>query len=143
MWTILASHSACSRFSFSNLSCSLPPAPVASTSLSPDATLPIFLQSHPFVVMPWSEEEQSSLDFLIEPHRGLTRELLFQSEIDLKSGKGVLPRLVLFSGPHEISAPVGEYEIVPMVASGFGIVAYLSYLSQLLCRYKARKSLTR
>lgn len=57
-----------------------------------------FLQSHPFVVTSWSDGNQKSLDLFIEPRRGLTRELL--------SHAGTADsRLVLFGGPHGISAP--------------------------------------
>jgi len=76
-----------------------------------------FWQSHPFVVISWSEGEQSALDLFIEPCRGFTQKLLQYSK---SNGH---PRLALFSGPYGTSAPVGEYETVLMVASGFGIAA--------------------
>jgi NAD(P)H-flavin reductase len=52
-------------------------------------------------------------------------------------------RWVLFSGSHGISAPVGEYESVFMVATGFGMAALLSYLQQLISGYQTRKVCTR
>lgn len=42
-------------------------------------------------------------------------------------------------GPHGISAPVGEYENILMIANGFGIAAHLPYLKQLIHGYNARK----
>jgi predicted ferric reductase len=96
-----------------------------------------FWQSHPFVVTSWSEGEQSALDLFIEPRRGFTQKLLEYS----KSNRP--PCLALFSGPHGTSAPVGEYETVLMVASGFGIAAQLSYLRQLIHGYNACKTRTR
>ena len=94
-------------------------------------------QSHPFVVTSWSEGEQSALDLFIEPRQGFTRKLLEHSQSNRP------PCLALFSGPHGTSAPVGEYETVLMVASGFGIAAQLSYLRQLLYGYNACKTRTR
>jgi predicted ferric reductase len=96
-----------------------------------------FWQSHPFVVTSWSEGEQSALDLFIEPRQGFTQKLLEYS----KSNRP--PCLALFSGPHGTSAPVGEYETVLMVASGFGIAAQLSYLRQLIYGYNACKTRTR
>ena len=91
-----------------------------------------FLQSHPFVVTSWAKGKQSSLDLFIEPRRGLTRELL--------SHAGAADsRLVLFGGPHGISAPVREYETLVMVTSDFGIAAHLPYLKQLIHGYNTRK----
>ena len=43
--------------------------------------------------------------------------------------------MALFTGPHGVSAPLGEFERVLMVASGFGIVAQLPYLRQLIRGY--------
>jgi Ferric reductase NAD binding domain len=45
----------------------------------------------------------------------------------------------LFSGLHGISALVGEYENVLMIASGFGVAAYLPYLKRLIHGYNARR----
>ncbi len=99
-----------------------------------------FLQSHPFVVTSWSEGKQSSLDLFIEPRGGLTRELLRHSKTD---SDGSSSCLALFSGPHGISTPVGDYETVLMIASGFGIAAHLPYLKQLIYGYNACKTRTR
>src|SRR5947208_2691041 len=51
--------------------------------------------------------------------------------------------LSLFSGPHGTSAPVSDYETILMAASGFGMVAQLPYLKQLIYGYNARKTRTR
>lgn len=91
-----------------------------------------FLQSHPFVVTSWADGKQKSLDLFIEPRRGLTRELL--SHVGAADS-----RLVLFGGPHGISAPVDKYETILMVASDFGIAAHLPYLKRLIHGYNARK----
>jgi len=49
---------------------------------------------------------------------------------------------VLFSGPYGLSAPVGEYESVLMIASGFGMAAQLPCLKQLIHGYQTRKVVT-
>lgn len=41
-------------------------------------------------------------------------------------------RLAIFSGPHGTGIPVGDYGKVLMIATGFGIVAQLPYLKQLV-----------
>ncbi|KAI9147310.1 Ferric reductase transmembrane component [Paramyrothecium foliicola] len=81
------------------------------------------LQSHPFVVASWSDAPQTSLDLLIEPRGGMTRKLLLRA----------------MEGPHTVR----EYEVVLMVASGFGIAAHLPYLKQLLHGYNSRRVHTR
>lgn len=101
-----------------------------------------FLQSHPFVVTSWSPEKQDQLDLFVEPGWGLTRELLYHAQAG-EGGVTFRSRWVLFSGPHGISAPVGEYESVFMVATGFGMAALLPYLQQLISGYQTRKVCTR
>lgn len=101
-----------------------------------------FLQSHPFVVTSWSLEEQDQLDLFVEPRRGLTRELLYHAQAGQRGGV-FGSRWVLFSGPHGISAPVGEYESVLLVATDFGMAALLPYLQQLIHGYQTRKVCTR
>lgn len=99
-----------------------------------------FLQSHPFIVTSWSEGKQSSLDLFVSPRRGFTRELLNHSKVDRD---GPSSCIAPFSGPHGISAPVGDYETVLMIASGFGMAAQLPYLKQLIYGYNACKIRTR
>lgn len=70
-----------------------------------------------------ADGKQKSLDLFIQPRRGLTRELL--------SHAGAADsRLVLFGGPHGISALVGECETLVMISSDFGIAAHLPYLKK-------------
>lgn len=97
-----------------------------------------FLQSHPFVVTSWADGRQDTLELFVEPHKGLTRELLHYAETD-GEGRAMKSRLVLFSGPHGISAAVDNYENVLMIADGFGIAAHLPYLKRLIHGYNARK----
>ncbi|KAG9228392.1 hypothetical protein BJ875DRAFT_508528 [Amylocarpus encephaloides] len=92
-----------------------------------------FLQTHPFTVISWDAKDQARLDLLIEPRRGLTRELLYHT----KEGYTINP-LVIFSGPHGASLLMGEYESVLMVASGFGIAAFVAHLKKLIYGYNTR-----
>jgi predicted ferric reductase len=94
-------------------------------------------QSHPFIVASWSDAPQSTLSFLVEPRSGFTRKLLRHSTLPKKSC------VALFSGPHGSSIPVNAYDVVLMVASGFGIAAQLPYLKKLMHEYNNRKARTR
>ena len=62
-----------------------------------------------------------------------------QTKFGYKSFKGEPQvsefRLALFSGPHGVSIPVGEYGKVLMIAAGSGIVAQLPYLKELVCGF--------
>ena len=97
-----------------------------------------FLQTHPFTVISWDAKDQDRLDLLIEPRRGLTRELLYHAE----KGYTINP-LVMFSGPHGATLSMGEYESVLMVASGFGIAAFVPHLKKLIYGYNTRAVRTR
>jgi len=103
----------------------------------PTVSLWSFVQTHPFTVTSWSEEEQESLELLIEPRKGLTQRLLERSKANRKARRSLSPCLALFTGPHGTSTPVGRYETVLMVASGFGIAAQLPYLKRLIHGYNA------
>jgi predicted ferric reductase len=97
-----------------------------------------FAQSHPFVVMSWTNGPQKTLDLFVKPRRGLTRELLLHAK-----SPHVSSPLVLISGPHGRSEAVDGYESVLMVASGFGIAAQLPYLKRLIYGHNARNVRTR
>ena len=90
------------------------------------------------MITSWAEGKQKTLDLFIEPRKGLTQKLLCQAKMDELSG-AKNSRLILFSGPHGISVPVTEYEVVLMLASGYGITAHLPYLKRLIHGYNARK----
>ncbi|KFZ18315.1 hypothetical protein V501_01286 [Pseudogymnoascus sp. VKM F-4519 (FW-2642)] len=87
-----------------------------------------------------ADGKQDTLELFIQPRRGLTRELFSHGTLDKSVS---VPRLALFSGPHGISVPVGEYETVLMVATGFGIAAQLPYLRKLIHGYNTCKARTR
>ncbi|KAJ2982302.1 hypothetical protein NQ176_g1475 [Zarea fungicola] len=89
------------------------------------------------MVASWSADVVDKLDLLIEPRKGLTRRLLRCSP----TPQNLCP--ALFTGPHGNSVPVGDYEVVLMVASGYGIAAQLPYLKQLLHDYNRRSARSR
>jgi hypothetical protein len=93
-----------------------------------------FLQSHPFMVISWRPGKQQIIDLLIEPQRGLTRDLLYHAKENHAANF-----LVLFSGPHGTSVAMDEYESILMVASGFGIATHLPYLKRLIYGYNSRR----
>jgi predicted ferric reductase len=113
-----------------------------------------FLQSHPYTVVSWSAGKQKHLDFLVEPRKGITRKLfeLSNTNRELRSEAaateyvvtgGLKPHLAFISGPHGLSVPVGDYETVVMIASGFGIASQLPYLRQLIEGYRSCKTRNR
>ena len=87
------------------------------------------------MVTSWEHEKLGILD-LVEPYKGLTRQFLRYVDID-RNGLTVDSRLALFGGPYGISAPTDEYEVVLVIATGFGIAAFLAYLKQLIHGYSS------
>ena len=108
----------------------------------PAASAWSFLQSHPFVVASCEKGQQTTLTLLVQPRLGFTSRLLrcanHESFSDLAG-----PSRVLFSGPHGYHTPLGDFDRVLMVACGFGIVAQLPYLVQLIRGYSKFQIRTR
>ncbi len=75
-----------------------------------------FLQSHPFVVASCTEGEHTTLEVLLGPQKGLSSKFLRNSTYGSGSAPADLP-LALFSGPHGLSAPLADFEIVLLGAS--------------------------
>ncbi|KFY21433.1 hypothetical protein V493_07417 [Pseudogymnoascus sp. VKM F-4281 (FW-2241)] len=96
------------------------------------------MQTHPFVVASWTGSQQTKLMLIIEPRRGWTKRL--QSKAIAVSGQTMGLGRVLFTGPHGVSIPVGDYEYLFMVASGYGIVAQLPLLERLVHGVLAREA---
>lgn len=101
-----------------------------------------FLQSHLFVVASCEEGEHTTLGLLVDPQKGFTSKLQRLARYESGSNRSDF-RLALFTGLHGVSAPLGEFERVLMVASGFGIVAQLPYLRQLIRGYNDFTTRTR
>lgn len=101
-----------------------------------------FLQSHPFVVTSCEEGDRTMIELLVEPGKGFTSKL--QRHTQYGGGSEMeRSRMALFTGPHGASAPLGDFDRVLMVASGFGIVAHLPYLRHLIRGYNDFSSRTR
>lgn len=102
-------------------------------------------RTQPFIVTSWSDQPLSSLELLIQPKRGLTEALLLegQARVEVRDQEAHQNRLVLFGGPSSRSVPAGSYEVVLLVASGFGIAAQLPYMKELVHGYNSRRIHTR
>ncbi len=101
-----------------------------------------FLQSHPFVVASCEEGDRTTVELLVEPRKGFTSKM--QRHAKYGGGSGMEgSSLALFTGPHGASAPLGDFDRVLMVASGFGIVAHLPYLRHLIRGYNDFSGRTR
>ena len=108
----------------------------------PSISFWFFLQSHPFIMESCEEGEQTNLELLVNPQKEFTSKL--QRLARYKSGSNWNDsRIALFTDPHGASTPLGEYERVLMVALGFGIVAQLPYLRQLIQGYNNLTTRTR
>lgn len=97
-------------------------------------------QSHPFMVVSWSNEAQESLELIVQPRNGLTADLFHLTSIGPEPTMS-LPAFI--SGPHGVSQSVEEYETILMVASELGVVAIIPYLKRLIYGYKGGISQTR
>ena len=100
----------------------------------PSISFRSFLQSHPFVVASCTDGEQTILELLIGPQKGLTFKFL-RISMGVPGSVSADLRLALFSGPHGLSAPLADFETVLLVASGFGIATQLPYLRHLIRGY--------
>lgn len=107
----------------------------------PGMSIQSIFQSHPFVVASADREKKGSkLKLMIQPRRGWTLHL-FRLALDMDRSAPLFT--VLFSGPHGIPIPVGDYGIVILAASGSGILAQLPYLQRLIRGYNNLSSRTR
>jgi hypothetical protein len=92
----------------------------------PSLTFWSWLQSHPFTVISWSNEEQDKLELFVQPQRGFTADLLRAAE----DGPVSFPAYI--TGPHGISEPVDQYESVLAIATDFGVAAVIPYFKKLI-----------
>jgi NAD(P)H-flavin reductase len=92
----------------------------------PSLTFWSWLQSHPFTVISWSNEERGTLELFVQPQRGFTADLLRAAE----DGPVSFPAYI--TGPHGISEPVDQYESVLAIATDFGVAAVIPYFKKLI-----------
>lgn len=88
-------------------------------------------QTHPFTVVSWSQREQSVLELLIHPRKGLTGTIGRQLQT-IAMGSWGYSSVALYSGPHGLSEPVGHYERVLLIANDSGLSAVLPYARELI-----------
>ncbi|PVH70242.1 hypothetical protein DL98DRAFT_437406, partial [Cadophora sp. DSE1049] len=78
--------------------------------------------------------KQYIIDLLIEPRKGLTRNLLYYTK-----GDHAVNFLIIFNRPHKTSVAINEYKSILIVASSFGIATHLLYLKRLIYKYNFRR----
>ncbi|KAE8384350.1 hypothetical protein BDV23DRAFT_177125 [Aspergillus alliaceus] len=86
----------------------------------------------PSVITSWSKGKQDILDLLIQPHHGITADILHHvSAIP----EGSISFLALFSGPHRSSKDITYYKSALIVASGFSITAMIPFIKKMIYGY--------
>jgi predicted ferric reductase len=101
----------------------------------PSVSFSSWLQCHSFMVTSWSPGRQHVLDLFVQTRHGLTEKLRARA-----AREGTASFTAFVSGPYGRSEPVGEYESVLAVASGFGIAGVVPYIKRLLYGHnKARR----
>jgi NAD(P)H-flavin reductase len=104
----------------------------------PSASFSSWLQCHPFMVTSWSPGKQDVLELFVQTRRGLTEKLRARAALE-----GMATFTTFVSGPYGRSEPVGEYESVLVVASGFGIAGVVPYIKRLLYGYNTSSARVR
>ncbi|KAL2037198.1 hypothetical protein N7G274_010061 [Stereocaulon virgatum] len=89
-----------------------------------------------------TDGEQTTLELLIGPQKGLTFKFL-RSSMGVPGSASADLRLAFFSGPHGLSAPLADFETVLLVASGLGIATQLPDLRHLIRGYNDSRVRTR
>ena len=99
----------------------------------PSISLWSWMQTHPFMITSWRpQRKQDTLGLLVQPGHGVSADLFRQVSA---VGDGAVSFLALYSGPHGVSAPVGDYESILLVASELGIAAVIPYIKKIIYSY--------
>ncbi|KAL4767993.1 hypothetical protein BDW60DRAFT_226019 [Aspergillus nidulans var. acristatus] len=86
-------------------------------------------QSHPYMVISWSQEKQSMLDLYVHPRQGFSARLLERADM----ARGTTVSLTgVISAPHGVSESLDRYERVVAISSGSGVAAVIPYLQMLI-----------
>ncbi|CAM1503403.1 Fc.00g081790.m01.CDS01 [Cosmosporella sp. VM-42] len=96
--------------------------------------------SHPFTVVSWSPEAQSTMRLLIEPRQGFTKKLLRRSKMEASQ---FICYRAFFSGPHGRRLCTEAYKTVIIFAEASGLTAVLPHIKELIHTYKKGRGLTR
>ena len=86
-------------------------------------------------------ERTTKIELLLEPQRGLTSTLYRVASTQAPDTNRSF--LAFFSGPHGLPAPVAQYGMVLMVASGLGILSQLCYIREIIRGFNRMTSRTR
>ncbi len=103
-----------------------------------------FLQSHFFVIVSWTEEQNSFICCLIQSNSGFTRRLLIyahKSRVE-NAKKGNYVR-AWFTESHERIIDISTYDSVMLIVTDFDIVTQLSYVKKLIQDYNNDQVCTR
>ncbi|KAL1983541.1 hypothetical protein VTN96DRAFT_10280 [Rasamsonia emersonii] len=104
----------------------------------PSVSLWSWTQTHPFMVTSWSPGKQDTLELFVQTRRGFSADLHSWA-----AKEGSASFLAFVSGLHGTSEPIGQYESVLAITSGFGIAGVISYLKQLIHGYNTSTSRVR
>ncbi|KAL3428786.1 putative metalloreductase transmembrane component [Aspergillus tetrazonus] len=86
-------------------------------------------QSHPYMVISWSQEKQRTLELYVHPRQGFSARLLERADM----ARGTTVSLTGFiSAPHGVSESLDRYERVVAISSGSGVAAVIPYLQMLI-----------
>ena len=98
----------------------------------PSASLWLWTQTHPFTVTSWSQGRQDTMELLVQPHCGLSADLLHHASV---AAENSLSFLTLFTGPHGTSEDVSQYKSTLLIMSGFGVATAIPYLKKMIYGY--------
>jgi predicted ferric reductase len=86
-------------------------------------------QAHPYAITWWDDSQQAKkLSFLIEPHAGMSADLITKNSI----------QSVVLDGPYGKDLRLEDYETVILIAKGIGIAGILSYVRHMTYRRVSR-----
>ncbi|KAL3430339.1 hypothetical protein BDV09DRAFT_189338 [Aspergillus tetrazonus] len=86
-------------------------------------------QTHPYMVISWSQGKQETLDLYVHPRQGFSARLLERAD----AARGTTMSLTGFiSSPHGVSESLDKYERVVAISSGSGVAAVIPYLQMLI-----------
>ena len=118
----------------------------------PTLNLRAAVQSHPFIIASWTESDPIYIELLIKPENGFTNNLwdvaikyknpeegeISDHEYPAKSW------MIWYSGPYGNPESIDDYGSVLMIATDFGVAAYMPILQELIrgyekCRVRTRR----
>lgn len=112
----------------------------------PGISLRSSLQSHPFVVTSATRDDSgTSLELIIEPRHGWTANVLSVARNTGSRDAQAAPHefITLFGGPYGASTNLSAFGVVVMVASGWGVIAQVPLLQNLINQARSSTSQVR